>query len=69
MSHKLTFNVGFTHRGELSGNVFEDETQFDIEIGTFADMMTELTQLFNDFCDENKFVNPRIVYIEKGEES
>ena len=63
------FNIGFK---VLNGGAEEpvcDETQFDIEdTGDFAEMMTELMELFNDFCAENNFGCAQISYIEEVED-
>lgn len=60
------FNIGFK---VLNGGAEEpvcDETQFDIEdTGNFSEMMTELMELFNDFCAENNFNSTKISYIEE----
>lgn len=60
------FNIGFK---VLNGGAEEpvcDETQFDIEdTGNFSEMMTELMELFNDFCAENDFNSAKVSYIEE----
>lgn len=59
------FNIGFK---VLNGGAEEPvcgETQFDIEdTGNFSEMMTELMELFNDFCAENDFNSAKVSYIE-----
>lgn len=48
----LTVNVGFVNSdGE------DDETQFDI------DNLDDLAELFSDFCEENGFGLPELLYI------
>lgn len=59
-----TFDVGFVvFPGGGANNPMNDETEFDVEDGCTDNMMTELVQLFNDFCAENDFYNTKITYI------
>lgn len=51
----VSYNIGFI---DDSGK--QDETQFDIPIGD----ITELMNLFHDFCKENNIHNAKIVYVE-----
>lgn len=61
-----TLNIGFSVFEDSPKRITEDETQFDVEdTGDFAGMITELVDLFNDFCDENGFRSVRINYIEE----
>lgn len=60
------FNIGFNILNGGSEEPICDETQFDIEdTGDFSGMMTELIELFNDFCAENGFNSTKISYIEE----
>ena len=59
------FNIGFNILNCGSEEPICDETQFDIEdTGDFSGMMTELIELFNDFCAQNGFNSTKISYIE-----
>lgn len=60
------FNIGFNVMNGGAEDSVCDETQFDIEdTGDFSEMMTELMELFNDFCAENGFNSTKITYIEE----
>lgn len=49
----VTVNIGFWNNVDN----MEDETQFDVE------RVDELAEVFNDFCDENNFGRPDLLYI------
>lgn len=58
-----TFNIRF-----LNPDGDGDETQFDVVDGSFEQMINELLDLFNDFCNDFfRGSNCRIIQIEETE--
>lgn len=57
----ISYDIGF-----LSDEKKEDEVEFDIPIGNKeTEVVSELMELFDDFCEENNIKNPEIIYIQK----
>lgn len=57
----VSYDIGF-----LDDNKREDEVEFDIPAESKeVEVISELMELFKDFCKENNIKNPEISYIEK----
>lgn len=57
-----TVDVGFLSSSDEDGFQVEDEVEFDLVEAPLADMVTELFNLFRDFCDENGISGAQPLY-------
>ena len=65
MITERTFNVGFKKYRSPCEDPMWDETQFEIEDGSFVNMVTDLLSLWNVFRDECGFDHADIEYVEE----
>ena len=66
MAKIRTFNVGF-QRFDREDGLVDDETQFDLVDADFGTMYCELSELFEDFCKENRWDEYWVSYVEEVE--
>ena len=64
-----TYDIGFLVFDSDSGFQIEDETEFDLVEAPFEEMVEELLDLWQVFCDESGFTHAQITYVREVPEA